>query len=141
MALEHSFANLRANALAKSEDAVLLLDHGRFANAYYLAGYAVEIGLKACIALQFRAEHFPDRRLVNIVHTHQVNELVFHAGLRDVLDERSDKDEKFQFNWAQVCDWSPDSRYSTVDALTAQVMVQAVSDPQAGILKWISEYW
>lgn len=107
MALEHSFANLQAIAHAKSADAVLLLDHGRFANAYYLAGYAVEIGLKACIALQFRAEHFPDRRLVNTVHTHQLNELVLHAGLENILAEKKQASREFTKNWDRVCKWTP----------------------------------
>ena len=141
MALEHSFANLKAIAQSKSADAVLLLEHGRFANAYYLAGYAVEIGLKACIALQFRAEYFPDRRLVNTVHTHQLNELVLHAGLEKILAERKEASREFSKNWTRACKWTPDTRYIAVDALTARVMVHAVSDPQTGVLTWIREYW
>ena len=35
--------DLQANAQAKLDDAVILLQQGRFSNAYYLAGYAVEI--------------------------------------------------------------------------------------------------
>lgn len=141
MALEHSFDDLKAIAQSKSADAVLLLEHGRFANAYYLAGYAVEIGLKACIALLFRAEHFPDRRLVNTVHTHQLNELVLHAGLEKILVEKKKASREFSDNWALACNWSPDSRYIAVDGLTAQAMVHAVSDPQTGVLTWIREYW
>lgn len=141
MALEHSFADLQAIARAKSEDAVLLLDHARFANAYYLAGYAVEIGLKACIALRFLAERLPDRRLVNAIHTHQLNELVLHAGLEAILEEKKTACRKFSSHWARVCKWTPDSRYSTVDALTARAMVHAVSNPQTGVLEWIKEYW
>lgn len=141
MALEHSFADLQAIARSKSEDAVLLLNHARFANAYYLAGYAVEIGLKACIALQFRAEHFPNRRLVNTVHTHQLNELVLHAGLENILQEKKETSREFTKNWDRVCKWTPDSRYSTVDAGSARAMVNAVSDPQTGVLEWIREYW
>ena len=141
MALEHSFANLKAIAQSKSADAVLLLEHGRFANAYYLAGYAVEIGLKACIALQFRAEHFPDRRLVNTVHTHQLNELVLHAGLEKILAERKEASREFSKNWSLVSKWTPDSRYSTIDGKAAGAMVNAVSNPKTGVLEWIREYW
>lgn len=141
MAQEQSFANLQEVALSKSADSILLLSHGRFSNAYYLAGYAVEIGLKACIALQFRAEHIPDRRLVNIIHTHQLHDLVFYAGLKDILTQRKEEEQEFWSNWAQVSSWTPESRYLTVDALTAQAMVHAVSNPQTGILEWIRAYW
>jgi len=54
-------ADLRANAQAKLDDAELLLENKKFANAYYLAGYAVEIGLKACIAAHISAETIPVR--------------------------------------------------------------------------------
>ena len=49
---------------AKFSDAVLLFENERFSNAYYLAGYAVGIGLKACIALQFKPETLPDPKFV-----------------------------------------------------------------------------
>lgn len=141
MALEHSFANLKAIAQSKSADAVLLLEHGRFANAYYLAGYAVEIGLKACIALQFRAEHFPDRRLVNIIHTHQLADLVRHAELDSILVEKKLASREFSRNRSLVSKWTPDSRYSTIDGKAAGAMVNAVSNPKTGVLEWIREYW
>src|SRR5919106_3680906 len=43
---------------------------GEPSGAYYLAGYAVECGLKACIAKQVRRHEFPDRTTVNQSHTH-----------------------------------------------------------------------
>jgi HEPN domain-containing protein len=51
-------------AEAKAGDALLLLQHGRHSNAYYLSGYAVEIALKAIIATEFRHDTFPDRDFV-----------------------------------------------------------------------------
>jgi hypothetical protein len=53
--------DLQALARAKFNDAELLFQHGRFSNAYYLAGYTIEIGLKACIAAQVSAETIPDK--------------------------------------------------------------------------------
>ena len=52
MANGYKRVDLQALAQAKLDDAKLLFDNGRFSNAYYLAGYAVELGLKACIARQ-----------------------------------------------------------------------------------------
>jgi HEPN domain-containing protein len=46
---------------AKLADAELLFANGRHSNAYYLAGYAVEIGLKACISRQILADTLPDK--------------------------------------------------------------------------------
>ena len=42
--------------------------------AYYLAGYAVECGLKACIAKRTREHDYPDKKLVNKSYTHDVED-------------------------------------------------------------------
>jgi HEPN domain-containing protein len=43
-------ADLQSLSNLRLADARALLSAGRFAAAYYLAGYAVECALKACIA-------------------------------------------------------------------------------------------
>jgi hypothetical protein len=42
-------------------EAKILLDAGKWSGAYYLAGYAVECGLKACIANLLKTENFPEK--------------------------------------------------------------------------------
>jgi len=42
-------------------DAQVLFDNNRFGAAYYVVGYAVECGLKACIAKLTKAEDFYDK--------------------------------------------------------------------------------
>ena len=64
-------SDLRANAETKIADAILLLDNHRYSNAYYLAGYSVEIGLKACIAAQISAETLPDKAFIRGIMNHQ----------------------------------------------------------------------
>lgn len=80
MGLGHSRVDPRANAQAKLDDAQLLLKHQRYSNAYYLAGYAIELGLKACIAKSVTAETIPDKSFINGIYKHQFAGLV---GLRD----------------------------------------------------------
>jgi len=46
-------------------DAAYLLRGNRYAAAYYLAGYAIECALKACIARQFRGSNIPDKGTVD----------------------------------------------------------------------------
>jgi HEPN domain-containing protein len=55
--------DLQILAEDRLKDAEVLLASGRFGAAYYLAGYAVECGLKACIAKLTRAEDFPIKTL------------------------------------------------------------------------------
>lgn len=44
-------------------DAQALFASSRYGGAYYIVGYAVECGLKACIAKLTRAEDFYDKKL------------------------------------------------------------------------------
>src|SRR2546425_2666201 len=51
--------DLQLLAEERLSDAQVLLANGRFGAAYYLAGYAIECALKACIAKLTKAEDFP----------------------------------------------------------------------------------
>jgi len=119
--------DLQALAQAKLDDAMLLLQHGRYSNAYYLAGYSVELALKACIAAQFAAEVIPDKSFVNSVYQHNLKALVGLAGLSSQLKGKEDADPLFAANFALAAQWQPDVRYETRDSLSAQAMVVAIT--------------
>jgi len=60
-------------AKVRLKDAQALLEKGCYSGAYYLAGYAVECGLKACIAKQTREFDFPpDRKVIDAVYIHDL---------------------------------------------------------------------
>ncbi|AVO43657.1 DNA-binding protein [Phreatobacter cathodiphilus] len=128
-------------AEAKYEDALLLLSHRRPSNAFYMAGYAVEIGFKACIALQFAAHSIPDRRFVSAVYTHSLKELVGLAGLTGEMKQRQVDDVQFAANWSVVVQWSEESRYRMIDELTASSMIDAVGNRNHGVLPWLKLHW
>ncbi len=133
--------DLQALANAKLADAAFLLLSRRFSNAYYLAGYAVEIGLKACIAAQISAETIPDKAFVKNILNHDFRVLVSLAGLTGALKDEEDKDQDFARNWALASQWLPNSRYETFDPVSAQLLVHAIADPASGVLKWIQVHW
>ena len=80
--------SLARNADRKLAAARVLVQAGMWSDAYYLAGYAVEIALKAIVASRFRADEITDRKLVDSVYTHDVPKLVDLAGLGPDLDIR-----------------------------------------------------
>jgi HEPN domain-containing protein len=104
------------------------MSNGRYSNAYYLAGYAVEMALKACIAAQIAAETIPDKELLKGILSHQFSGLVGLAGLRGELRDSQQKDPDFEANWAVVSDWSPDARYELTDPTSAQTLIEAIRD-------------
>jgi hypothetical protein len=69
-----------------------LLDAGFSDGAYYLAGYAVECALKACIAKRTQEHDFPDKKLVNDSHTHNLKTLLQLAELKTEMDAAIDVD-------------------------------------------------
>jgi AbiV family abortive infection protein len=98
-------------ALERLQDAEVLFANGRFGAAYYLAGYAVECALKACIARATKEFDFPDKLLANQSHTHDLKRLVELSQLTDVFKTESKANSVFRKNWRTVRDWSEDSRY------------------------------
>jgi hypothetical protein len=67
------------------QESKALLAAGFPEGAYYLAGYAVECALKACIAKRTQQYDFPDKKLVDKSYTHDVEKLLDAAGLGDLL--------------------------------------------------------
>lgn len=136
-----SRTDLQKLSQVKFDDAKLLLENGRYCNAYYLAGYAVELGLKACVAKQIRQEEIPDQRLIKGVLTHNFANLIGLAGLTSELKGAQDAENKFQAFWGIAAEWSPDARYEINDAMSAQLLLTAIGDAEHGVLKWIQNHW
>ena len=127
-------------AMSKLEDALLLANNRRYSTAYYLCGYAVEIGLKAAVASTIQAETIPAKGTIDRVFTHDFEKLVALSGLRSALSEAR-KSERFEANWSAASKWSPDSRYAIIDQVTAIGLIHAVSDPEDGVFKWLQKHW
>src|SRR5712692_7302814 len=61
--------DLRRLARIRLKEARVLLKAACYDGAYYLCGYAVECGLKACIAKATRRSEFPDLEKVKASYT------------------------------------------------------------------------
>jgi len=124
------------------KDAQVLLKQRRYSGAYYLSGYIVECGLKACIAKQTKRFDFPpSRKIIDDIYTHDLDKLVKSAGLKADLDNQLIKDKNMEVNWALVKDWTEASRYEERTKTEAQNLYDAVVDKKHGVLQWISQIW
>jgi hypothetical protein len=132
---------LQTLADEKLKDAQVLLAAKSWSNAYYLAGYAIELALKACIAKTFKAETIPDKDLVLATYRHKFRELVGTAGLSAELQKKEQSEQGFAANWGVVNLWSPDARYASWTEEAATELIAAVSDPKDGVLVWIRSHW
>ena len=119
----------------------MLLAAGEWSGAFYLAGYAVECGLKACLAKEVKRHDFPDKDRVNKSYSHKLTELAALAKLdTEIAMERKAK-SRFAAAWATACEWTEQSRYAiwTMDA--AESMVDAVGRRDDGVLTWLKQRW
>lgn len=107
-------------------EAKALLDLGHWDGAYYLAGYAVELALKACI-IKF-SKH---------CYTHALDKLILTARLDAILQTATAAAPQFDANWHIARDWNEEKRYHRIEQIEAEAMYAAVSDSTYGVLPWI----
>lgn len=130
--------DLQRLAELRLREADHLLNAELYAGAYYLLGYSVECGLKACIAKQIRQYDFPDRRLINDSYTHNLETLLRLSGLREELRA----DPELDLNWTVVKDWSEQSRYELgISEVRARDLNDAINDAANGVLPWLRTRW
>ena len=83
-----------------------LLAAGLSDGAYYLAGYAVECALKACIAKRTQEHDFPEKKLVNDSHTHDLVKLMQLAELTVDLETAMQANPAIKSSLDTIQDWS-----------------------------------
>lgn len=133
--------DLKELAKIRLREARTLLKNGHYDGAYYLCGYVVECGLKACIAKQTKRYDFPDKATINKSYSHNLTELLGIAGLETPAKDERKRDPQLMLNWTIVKDWGAESRYEKHTKKKAQDLYSAIVNRQNGVLKWIRQYW
>jgi hypothetical protein len=134
-------SDLETLADTRLGDATQLFNAARFSAAYYLAGYAVELGIKACIADVFQADVIPDKSFVNAIHTHKLDDLLGLAGVRKQLQDDMKTNPVLAAAWGVASKWTEASRYVMWDQFAAASMISAIGDPNHGVLQWLKKHW
>jgi hypothetical protein len=133
--------DFRFLARTRLKEAKSLLAAGLPDAAYYLAGYAIECALKACVAKGTQRRDFPDKKSVDKTYTHDLNQLIDAANLRVGRIEEAKSDPAFGNNWDVVQQWSEQSRYRRHDLLEAREIVGAIGDRRHGVIPRIKRHW
>ena len=133
--------DLQQLAEVRVEEARILFDARQFDGAYYLAGYAVELALKACIAKLTNQHDFYNKEIANNCFNHKPETLVRVAALQSWLEAAMAADPDLKSNWVVACDWTESSRYDRHDEVKAAGLLKAITDRDHGVLQWIRVYW
>ena len=110
--------------------------------AYYLAGYAVECALKACIAKRTKEHDFPDKTLVLESHTHSLKELLRLAVGKTAWETEISANPALDRNWTILLTWSETGRYEKGrTAQQAADLIDAIENAKGGMLPWVRQRW
>jgi HEPN domain-containing protein len=107
----------------------------------YLAGYAVELGLKARICRILGLKEYP-LELGQTFKVHNLAQLKALAGLTAQINASKNKD--LFDNWSKAVAWDPEQRYEApgkYNAGTAKVVLDSIRTKPNGVLTWLSKRW
>lgn len=124
-------------AADRVREARLLLKHEQFTGAAYIAGYAVELLLKAIIAVRANAGFWPLEQLVSEYRTHDFDILLKQAGLARQMRAVAGKNPELSSNWQVARIWETNFRYRRLQRQLASDIVSAVTDERDGIAAWL----
>lgn len=138
----------RADWQALAEERIVaaqaLLAAKQWSSAYYLAGYAVEFGLKSCILVRIATNPkliFAEKNFSSQCWSHSVKDLLVLAGLEAVLDAERAANPILAQNWSIVKAWSENSRYQRTSQRDAEELFNAITDINNGVLPWVRIRW
>ena len=148
-------AIIRQIAQERLAEAKILANSKKFDGAFYLAGYSVELMLKAKICEYLDIPNLFDEEqstkindpgfgeIRRIFKTHNLLHLLWLSGLRRKFDhEKAENQKLFNLNSLLFENWDEQIRYKpcgyckSIDVLT---MLQILEDPEEGLFLWIQQ--
>jgi HEPN domain-containing protein len=135
-------ADFQQLAEDRLREALVLLNSREWHGAYYLVGYALELGLKACIIKKvMTTDAWLDPDFSKNCYTHNLDKLVKVADLDAARTADCTADTALASNWRTVSGWSEQKRYHRATETEARDMCSAVLEPTNGVLQWVKKYW
>jgi len=135
-----SYIELKILSEQRLKEATILLENKQYDGCIYLAGYVIELALKARICKILDLDTFPDYPSFK---THKYDDLITLSGLEKAFDNER-KNSAFNKNWVKFSNWNVSIRYSTMSTNNEKIakeMISALVTDNNGILTWIKERW
>ncbi len=145
-------SNLQQLAESRLHEAKCLMRDGLYDGAVYLAGYSLELALKARICRLLDSD-YPLESPFSSFKTHSYNTLLRPAGLEQALKTQRLRNPDFDKYWYFLVGsngpdgtegWSESWRYrslGTADEASVLSFIHALEDPDGGILTWLKTLW
>ncbi|CAG5074993.1 hypothetical protein DYBT9623_05534 [Dyadobacter sp. CECT 9623] len=133
---------LKEMAQHRLEESELLYNNGYHAGSYYMAGYAIEFGLKSIICKKLGVDIFENGRvsgsMIKSFQVHDINALILLSGLQPELEAKKAGDLNFSKAWNGVSAWTEQRRYDYgCNPETAAKFLKRVNE----FMQWIETHW
>jgi HEPN domain-containing protein len=132
---------LQELAKLRLREAEALYDAGLYDGSVYLAGYAVELALKARICRLLKVSVYP-LDVGQSFKVHDLDQLKVLAGLSTEISITKNKD--LFDNWSKAVTWDPEQRYEAPGkhtAASAKIILDSIRVKPNGVLIWLSKRW
>ena len=132
---------LQVLARLRLREAEALYTAKLYDGSVYLAGYAIELALKARICRLLDLRNYP-LELGQAFKIHNLEQLKVLAGLKTQIDPNRNKD--LFDNWSKAIVWDPEQRYEApgkFNAVEAKVILDSIRAKPNGVLTWLSKRW
>jgi HEPN domain-containing protein len=113
--------NLEKLSEEKLRDADVLFGAGCYGGAFYICGYAVELGLKEKICITLGWDEYPSDGKYKFLKIHDFEVLPRFSGVEKHIKK------SLMMEWSIVMKWNPENRYSSKDrtAEDAKLMIES----------------
>lgn len=128
-------------AKLRLREAEALYNAGLYDGSVYLAGYSVELALKARICRLLGLQNYP-LELGQAFKIHNLEQLKKLAGLTRKVDPI--RNRRLFDNWSKAVVWDPEQRYEApgrYDVRAAKVILDSIREKPNGVLTWLSRRW
>lgn len=128
-------------AKLRLKEAEALFAAGLYDGSVYLAGYVVELALKARICRILGLNEYP-LDIGNAYKIHALETLKVLAGLSTEINVAKNKD--LFDNWSRAVTWNPEGRYKapgTNNQASAKLILDSIKAKPNGVLTWLSKRW
>ena len=136
---------LKQLARMRLREAKVLFNEGFHDGACYLAGYVIELALKARICKILDLTEYPQSgEISRAFKTHRYDDLFKLSGLERKFNDAIGTNPPLLMNWSLLTKWTEEFRYRPIGSSSkkdAEKVINALDNPKDGVFTWIKKRW
>lgn len=150
-----SSEEIKQLAYERLSEAEILCNNEKYDGAFYLAGYSIELMLKAKVCEHFDIDNLFDEtcqiygigEVRKALKTHDITVLLIFSGLFNKLENAKSTDKVLMQTYARLfatsgrCLWNEQVRYQILGSQNAENVQALITllQHEAGVLQWIKK--